>query len=97
FALDQSISGGVQLDTHWAPTAKDPTSQPLGPSNFDVEAALRLDVDLSKNVAVGMKMCFGCHGLESESVYADFWIADEAKIRVGRFTPSVGSFSPRQD
>jgi hypothetical protein len=107
FAIERTFAGSAQLDYHFVPTAKnanadDPSTarQGAGSYTFDgftVEAALKLAVDLSDHLSANVKVCFGCHGFETDMAYFDYRVADELNFRVGRFSPSFGAFNLRHD
>jgi hypothetical protein len=106
-AVDRTVVGSVQLDYHLVPTAPGANpnagSDPANPSAMSVfngittEAALKLSADVSGNVAAAIKVCFGCHGFEADMAYVDFRVADELNFRLGRFSPSFGSYNLRHD
>lgn len=56
---------------------------------------MKLSADLSDHFSANVKLCFGCHGFETDMAYLDYRFADEFGIRVGRFSPSFGAFNIR--
>ena len=103
-AIERTFAGSAQLDYHFVPTAKNADADvvPQGPGSytfdgFTIETALKLAVDVSDHVSANVKVCFGCHGFETDMAYFDFRGADEINLRIGRFSPSFGSFNLRHD
>jgi hypothetical protein len=104
YALDRTFAGSAQLDYHFVPTQKDANSNvvPTGQGSytfdsFTIEASLKLAVDLTDHLSANVKVCFGCHGFETDMAYVDYRVADELNLRAGRFSPSFGSFNLRHD
>src|SRR4029077_11319634 len=64
---------------------------------FTLEANEKVSIDVSEHLSANVKVCFGCHGVEAVMAYADYRFADELNLRVGRFSPSFGSFNLRHD
>jgi hypothetical protein len=58
---------------------------------------LKVAVDVSEHLSANVKFCYGCHGFEADMVYFDMRAFDELNVRVGRFSPSFGSFNLRHD
>jgi hypothetical protein len=106
-AVDRNFVGSAQLDYHVVPTAPNANpntgSDAANPSTMSayngitLEAALKLSADVSEQLFAGVKVCYGCHGFEADMAYADFRVADELNFRLGRFSPSFGSFNLRHD
>ena len=95
-ALDHTFAGSAQADYSFEPEA----FRRPGGTAFDgaaVELALKVSVDLSEHFSGNVKVCYGCHGFETDMAYLDYRIADELNIRVGRFSPSFGAFNLRHD
>jgi len=44
-----------------------------------------------------VKVCYACHGFEAGLAVVEMRAADELRLRVGRMTPSFGSFPQRHD
>jgi hypothetical protein len=96
-AIERTFAGSAQLDYFLVPAG---TGGPDGRSaldGFTSEVALKLAVDISDKLSANVKVCHGCHGFELPMAYFDFRVADELNIRVGRFSPSFGSFNIRHD
>jgi hypothetical protein len=91
--VERTVAGSLQLDYLAVPT----DSQASTFDGATVEASLKLSVDLSKHASATVKGCFGCHGVEAAAAYVDLRAADELRVRVGRMTPSFGSFPERYD
>ncbi len=68
-----------------------------GFDGFTLEANEKVSIDVSDHLSANVKVCFGCHGFEADMAYADYRVADELYLRVGRFSPSFGSFNLRHD
>jgi hypothetical protein len=97
-AVDRNFAGSAQLDYHFAPTQHGASA--AGPMVFDgttVEMGLKVAVDFSDHLSGNVKVCFGCHGFETDMVYLDYRVADELTIRLGRMSPSFGNFNIRHD
>ena len=101
-AVDRNFAGSAQLDYHFVPTqgtnlnGGDPPGT-YGFDGFTLEAAEKLAVDVSDHLSANVKVCFGCHGFELDMAYMDYRVVDELNVRVGRFSPSFGSFNLRHD
>jgi hypothetical protein len=96
-AIERNFAGSAQLDYLLVPSE---SSGPNGRSAFDgftSEVALKVAVDVSEKLSANAKLCHGCHGFELAMAYFDFRVADELVVRVGRFSPSFGSFNIRHD
>jgi len=92
---NRNFAGSVQLDYLGVPTEK-----LAGDQVFDgatVELSLKLAMDFGDDVSSSVKVCVACHGMEVGMAYFDIHVRDELNVRVGRFTPSFGSFPQRSD
>jgi hypothetical protein len=99
-AIEHNVAGSAQLDYEYVPTAPDGNANAGTNSTFDgftLEAALKLSVDVNDHVSSNVKVCLGCHGIDADMFYFDFRAIDELNLRVGRFSPSFGSFVLRHD
>lgn len=98
-AIERNFAGSAQLDYFWVPSEPTPTmNQPRTVfDGFTSEVALKLAVDVSDRLSANVKVCHGCHGFELAMSYFDYRLADELNFRVGRFSPSFGSFNVRHD
>jgi hypothetical protein len=95
-AIDHTFAASAQADYSFAP---ENLRRPDTPQ-FDgatVEVAMKLSADLSDHFSANVKVCFGCHGFETDMAYLDYRFADELNVRVGRFSPSFGAFNLRHD
>lgn len=97
FALDRNFAGSAQIDYHLVPTARGLNARREGFDGFTVEAAAKVAVDVSDHLSANVKLCFGCHGFETDMAYFDYRVRDELAIRFGRFSPSFGAFNLRHD
>ena len=91
----RNFAGSVQLDYLAVPTERVARDQAL--DGATVELSLKLTQDFGHDVTSSVKVCVACHGLEVGMAYFDIRLADEASVRVGRFTPAFGSFPLRHD
>ncbi len=95
-AIDHTFAATAQADYAFAPENLRRTSTPP----FDgatVELSMKLSADLSDHFSANVKVCFGCHGFETDMAYLDYRFNDELNIRLGRFSPSFGGFNLRHD
>jgi hypothetical protein len=99
-AVEHNFAGSAQLDYH-AVGANMPgprgAGQPDVLDGFTLEAALKLAVDVSDHLSANVKLCYGCHGVEADMAYFDLRAFDELNLRIGRMSPSFGSFNIRHD
>lgn len=96
-AIDRNFAGSAQLDYHYAPGQRADGRPATTFDGFTMEAGLKLAVDVSDRLSANVKVCFGCHGFETNMAYFDYRVADELNFRVGRFSPSFGAFNLRHD
>lgn len=97
WAVDYALSGSVQLDYHFVPTAPEANSSKETFDGFTTEASLKLTADVTDHVSASVKVCYGCHGFEADMAYLDYRPIEEIGIRAGRFSPSFGAFNLRHD
>ncbi len=97
WCADTSFAGSAQIDYHLVPVGNDANARPVGFDGFTLEAALKLTGDLSDRLSTNVKVCYGCHGFETDMAYFDFRVADELAFRLGRFSPTFGAFNLRHD
>jgi hypothetical protein len=95
-AVDRSFAGSAQLDYHFVPGRAAARDRNVF-DGFTLEAGLKLSVDVSDRFSANVKVCVSCHGLEMDMAHVDYRVADELNVRVGRFSPSFGSFNLRHD
>jgi hypothetical protein len=93
--VQRTIAGSLQLDYLAVPTESHPAAFTFDATT--VELSLKMSVDFSKNASATVKACFACHGFEAAAAFVDLRAADELRVRVGRMTPSFGSFPERYD
>ncbi|HEY0252711.1 MAG TPA: hypothetical protein VGC41_14350 [Kofleriaceae bacterium] len=94
-SMSRNFAGSVQLDyLQLAHRTTDIDKAFAGPT---VELSLKLAMDLGHHVTANVKVCYACHGFEVGMAYFDARVADELNVRIGRFTPSFGSFPLRHD
>lgn len=91
----RNFAGSVQLDYLAIPTKR--IGRDIALDGATAELSIKLVADLGHNVSSSAKLCYGCHGVEVGMAYFDLRVADELTFRVGRFTPSFGSFPLRHD
>ena len=93
--LERNFAGSAQLDYLWVPT----TARARGFSfdGFTTELAIKLAVDFTENFSANIKVCYGCHGFETDMAFVDLRIADQLNFRVGRMNPAFGDFLLRHD
>ncbi len=94
-AASRNFAGSVQLD--YMQLAHRVTDQDKAFAGPTVELSLKLAMDLGHHVTANVKICYSCHGFEVGMAYFDARAADELNVRIGRFTPSFGSFPLRHD
>lgn len=94
-AQDRNFAGSVQGSYLYVPTEE--RGRDLGFDGFTTELSLKLAVDFTDDVSANVKVCYGCHGFEADMAYADFRVADEFNVRIGRFNPAFGEFPLRHD
>ena len=97
WAIDRTFSGSAQFDYMFDPSEPKGSARDIGFDGFTTEAALKLTVDLSSHISMNVKVCYGCHGFEDDMAYLDYRVVDEFGVRIGRFSPSFGSFNIRHD
>ena len=93
--VDRNFAGSAQLDYLLVPTT--PRARSFTFDGFTTELALKLAVDFSDSVSASVKICYGCHGFETNMAYVDIRLADQLNVRVGRMNPAFGDFPVRHD
>jgi hypothetical protein len=96
-ALDRTFAGSIQLDENIAPMEPSSNAGTQSFYGFTAELSGKLAVDLTDHVSANVKVCYGCHGFETDMAYFDLRVVDELNFRVGRFSPSFGAFNLRHD
>ena len=95
FEIERNFAGSAQLDHLTIPTAE--AARELSFDGFTTEIALKLAVDFSENLSANVKVCYGCHGFETDMAYVDLRVVDELNFRLGRINASFGDFPLRHD
>ena len=99
-AIERTFAGSAQVDYLAVPTAPSADANAGTGNTFDgftLEAGMKVAVDISSHLSANVKVCYGCHGFELDMAYFDLRVADELNFRLGRFSPSFGSFNLRHD
>lgn len=91
----RNFAGSVQLD--YLAVQHRLRDQPTTFEGPTTELSLKLAMDLGDHVTANVKVCYACHGFEVGMAYFDLRAFDELNVRVGRFSPSFGSFPLRHD
>ncbi|HEY6878615.1 MAG TPA: hypothetical protein VI299_11385 [Polyangiales bacterium] len=94
---DRNIAGSVQGSYLYVHDGHNQTARDRALDGFITEVSLKLAVDFSDHISTNVKICFGCHGFEVGMAYVDLTVVDEARFRIGRFSPSFGDFQLRHD
>lgn len=94
---DRNIAGSVQGSYLYVHDGHNQTARDRALDGFITEVSLKLAVDFSDHISTNVKVCFGCHGFDVGMAYVDLTIVDEARFRIGRFSPSFGDFQLRHD
>ncbi|MFO0727465.1 MAG: hypothetical protein U1E65_27050 [Myxococcota bacterium] len=93
--IERNFAGSAQLDYFAVPTTM--PARPLGFDGFTTELSLKVAVDFTDRLSANIKICYGCHGFETDMAYVDLRVADELNFRIGRMNPSFGDFPLRHD
>ncbi len=93
--IERNFAGSAQLDYLAVPTT--PSARALSFDGFTTELAVKLAVDFTEHFSANVKICYGCHGFETNMAYVDLRVADQLNFRVGRMTPAFGDFMLRHD
>ena len=73
------------------------TERSLALTGFNLNASVKAVVDVTRYLSASVKMCYGCHGLEVASFFAELTPHPAFNIRAGRIMPSFGDFYLRHD
>lgn len=95
FDVDRNFAGSAQLDYLFVPSTI--RARGLTFDGFTTELALKLTVDFTDDVSASIKICYGCHGFETNMAHVDIRLFDLLNIRVGRMNPAFGDFPVRHD
>src|SRR5688500_16386175 len=93
--LERNFAGSIQLD--YLAIATESVGRDLALDAATFEGSLKLTQDFGDALSASVKLCVGCHGIETGMAFFDLRVADELSFRVGRFTPQFGSFPVRHD
>ena len=96
-AVDSNFAASAQIDYHFVPTARGANARAGAFDGFTLELSGKVAIDFSERLSANLKVCYGCHGFETDMAYFDYRLADEIGFRLGRFSPSFGSFNIRHD
>ena len=96
-AIERNFAGSAQLDYLWIPAEGSSSANRTAFDGFTTEVALKMSADVSEKLSANVKVCYGCHGFELPMAYFDYRVVDELNFRIGRFSPSFGSFNVRHD
>ncbi|MBI4816754.1 MAG: hypothetical protein HY791_10875 [Deltaproteobacteria bacterium] len=93
--IERNFAGSAQLDYLAIPSTI--PSRGLTFDGFTTELAIKLAVDFSDHVSANVKICYGCHGFETDMAFIDMRVADELNFRIGRMNAAFGDFPLRHD
>jgi hypothetical protein len=93
--IERNFAGSAQLDYLAVPS----TLQARGFTfdGFTTELAMKVAVDFTENFSANVKICYGCHGFETDMAFVDLRVAEQLNFRVGRMNPAFGDFPLRHD
>jgi len=92
---ERNFAGSIQLDYMAIPTES--VGRDIALDAATAEVSLKVTQDFGDRLTASVKLCVGCHGVETGMAFFDLRISDELSFRVGRFTPQFGSFPIRHD
>ena len=95
FDIERNFAGSAQLDYLVVPSTV--RARGFAFDGFTTELAMKLAVDFTENFSANVKICYGCHGFETNMAFVDLRVADQLNFRVGRMSPSFGDFPLRHD
>jgi len=95
FEIERNFAGSAQLDYLAVPSTIEARGFTF--DGFTTELAVKLAVDFTENFSANVKICYGCHGFETDMAFVDMRVADQLNFRVGRMNPSFGDFPLRHD
>ena len=93
--IERNFAGSAQLDYLAVPTTL--RARGFTFDGFTTELAVKLAVDFTPNISANVKICYGCHGFETNMAFVDLRVADQLNFRIGRMNPSFGDFPLRHD
>ena len=95
FEIERNFAGSAQLDYLAVPSTIEARGFTF--DGFTTELAMKVAVDFTENFSANVKICYGCHGFETDMAFVDLRVADQLNFRVGRMNPSFGDFPLRHD
>lgn len=95
FEIERNFAGSAQLDYLAVPSTIEARGFTF--DGFTTELAVKVAVDFTENFSANVKICYGCHGFETDMAFVDMRVADQLNFRVGRMNPSFGDFPLRHD
>ena len=93
--LERNFAGSAQLDYLAVPSTL--RARGFTFDGFTTELAIKLAVDFTEHFSANIKVCYGCHGFETDMAFVDLRIVDQVNFRVGRMNPAFGDFLLRHD
>jgi hypothetical protein len=93
--LERNFAGSAQLDYLVVPSTI--RARGFTFDGFTTELAVKLAVDFTEHFSANIKICYGCHGFETDMAFVDLRIVDQINFRVGRMNPAFGDFLLRHD
>lgn len=93
--LERNFAGSAQLDYLAVPSTV--RARGFTFDGFTTELAVKLAVDFTEHFSANIKICYGCHGFETDMAYVDLRVVDQVNFRVGRMNPAFGDFLLRHD
>jgi hypothetical protein len=93
--VERNFAGSAQLDYLAVPSTL--RARGFTFDGFTTELAVKLAVDFTPNISANVKICYGCHGFETNMAFVDLRVADQLNFRIGRMNPSFGDFPLRHD
>jgi len=89
-----TVSGSVYVDYWWM---QDPDVQKRSPGGVTIDAAVKIGVDISDDVAFSTKACMSCHGIELEHFQMEYMPKTWFNVQAGRLAIPFGEFANRVD
>jgi hypothetical protein len=93
--LERNFAGSAQLDYLVVPSTI--RARGFTFDGFTTELAVKLAVDFTEHFSANIKICYGCHGFETDMAFVDLRVVDQINFRVGRMNPAFGDFLLRHD
>ncbi len=92
---DTNVAGSIYLNH---PVLFSERDEVLGQTvRTNAEASFKLSADVSDEVSVTAKICYGCHGFEADMGYVEWAPSELISFRAGRFPVPFGEFYLRYD